>query len=285
LLAALGILLIVSLVGIAWTLMIHRKNAILKLSIAETIKAQEELQKAHDELETRVEERTREWKFETGARKEAEIQYKAILSERTRLAQELHDTLLQGFTGVGLKLDAVTSNLPPSLAATKEQIQKILKQSDEYLSEARRAVWQLRSPSLQAPEDFSEALKKVSERALQGTSISLRFTTCGTESKLEPGIEDDFLRICEEAVTNAVRHANPTEVEVMLEYSANELRLRVRDNGRGFDPNGSDSAKDGHFGLIGIRERTKRLAGNLSLNSQPGQGTEILVIVSSPPKS
>jgi signal transduction histidine kinase len=285
LLVALGILLIVSLVGIAWTLMIHRKNAVLKLSITETIKAQEELQKAHDELETRVEERTREWKFETGARKEAEIQYKAILSERTRLAQELHDTLLQGFTGVGLKLDAVTSNLPPSLAATKEQIQKILKQSDEYLSEARRAVWQLRSPSLQAPEDFSEALKKVSERALQGTRISLRFTTCGTESKLEPGIEDDFLRICEEAVTNAVRHANPTEVEVMLEYTANELRLRVRDNGRGFDPNGSDSAKDGHFGLIGIRERTKRLAGNLSLNSQPGQGTEILVIVSSSPKS
>jgi signal transduction histidine kinase len=285
LLVVLGILLIVSLVGIAWTLMIHRKNAVLKLSIAETIKAQEELQKAHDELETRVEERTREWKFETGARKEAEIQYKAILSERTRLAQELHDTLLQGFTGVGLKLDAVTSNLPPSLAATKEQIQKILKQSDEYLSEARRAVWQLRSPSLQAPEDFSEALKKVSERALQGTSISLRFTTCGTESKLETDIEDDFLRICEEAVTNAVRHANPTEVEVMLEYTANELRLRVRDNGRGFDPNGSDSAKDGHFGLIGIRERTKRLAGNLSLNSQPGQGTEILVIVSSSPKS
>lgn len=285
LLVALGVLLILSSVGIVWTLMIHRKNKVLKLCAEETIKAQEELQKAHDQLETRVEERTRELKFEMGARKEAEIQYKAILSERTRLAQELHDTLLQGFTGVGLKLDAVTSSLPPSLADTKEQIQKILKQSDEYLSEARRSVWQLRSPSLQAPEDFSEALKKVSERALQGTGTLLRFITSGAEYKLMPDIEDNFIRICEEAVTNAVKHANPAEVEVMLEYAASELRLRVRDNGRGFDPNGSGSAKDGHFGLLGIRERTKHLAGSLFLNSQPGKGTEILVTVSTSPKS
>ena len=285
LLIALGILLVVSLAGIAWMLMIHQKNSALKLSIAEKIKAQEELQKAHDQLETRVEERTNEWKFEMSARKEAEIQYKAILSERTRLAQELHDTLLQGFTGVGLKLDAVTSSLPPSLAATKEQIQKILKQSDEYLSEARRSVWQLRSPSLQTSENFPEALKKVSERALQSTRISLRFTTYGTESRLEQGIEDNFLRICEEAVTNAVKHANPSEVEVALEYLPKELRLRIRDNGYGFDPNGPASTKDGHFGLLGIRERTKRLAGNLSLNSRPGKGTEILVVVSTPSES
>jgi signal transduction histidine kinase len=265
--------------------MIHRKNAVLKMSITEKIEAQEELQKAHDQLETRVEERTREWKVEMSARKEAEIQYKAILTERTRLAQELHDTLLQGFTGVGLKLDAVTSSLPPSLSATKEQIQKILKQSDEYLSEARRSVWQLRSPALQNHEDFPGALKKVSERALQGTAISLRFTTRGIESELDPGIEDNFLRICEEAVTNAVRHANPTEVEVALECTSGELRLKIRDNGRGFDTSGSDSKKDGHFGLLGIRERTKRLGGILSLDSRPGHGTEILVVVSSSPES
>jgi signal transduction histidine kinase len=113
----------------------------------------------------------------------------------------------------------------------------------------------------------------------------LRFTTCGTKCKLEPGVEDDFLRICEEAITNAARHANPTEVEVMLEYLSKELRLRIRDNGRGFEPNGSDGAKDGHFGLLGIRERTKRIGGNLSLTSQPGNGTEILVTVSSPLES
>ena len=203
----------------------------------------------------------------------------AIIAERNRVAQELHDTLLQGFTGIGLRLDAITNNLPPSLSQTKEQIQKILEQSDEYLSEARRSVWQLRSPSLEIPGDFSDALKKVSERALQGTGVPLRFTTYGAAYKLAPEIEDNFLRICEEAVTNAVKHANPTEVEVTLEYSAKELRLQIQDNGCGFDLDGPDGKKAGHFGLIGIRERTKRLAGNLSLSSQPGQGTEILIAV------
>jgi signal transduction histidine kinase len=279
LLLALASLLVASLVGTAWALVIYRKNAVLKLSIAETVKAQKELQKANDQLETRVEERSRELKIEMSARKEAEIQNKAILSERMRLAQELHDTLLQGFTGIGLKLDAVTSTLPPSLAATREQIQTILKQSDEYLREARRSVWQLRSPSLQTPEGFPEALKKVSERALQGTGIPLRFTTQGAGYKLAPGIEDNFLRICEEAVTNAAKHASPAEVEVMLEYMAGELRLRIRDNGNGFDPHGQNGSKDGRFGLVGIHERVKRVSGNLSLNSRPGKGTEILIIV------
>ena len=279
LLLALASLLVVSLVGTAWALVIYRKNAVLKLSIAETVKAKGELQKANDQLETRVEERSRELKIEMSARKEAEIQNKAILSERMRLAQELHDTLLQGFTGIGLKLDAVTSTLPPSLAATREQIQTILKQSDEYLREARRSVWQLRSPSLQMHDGFPEALKKVSERALQGTGIPLRFTTKGSEYKLAQCVEDNFLRICEEAVTNAAKHASPAEVEVILEYTAGELQLRIRDNGNGFDPHGLDGAKNGHFGLVGIHERVKQVSGNLSLNSRPGQGTEILISV------
>jgi PAS domain S-box-containing protein len=209
----------------------------------------------------------------------------AVIAERNRVAQELHDTLLQGFTGIGLRLDAITNSLPPSLATTKEQMQKILEQSDEYLTEARRSVWQLRSPFLESPIDFPEALKKASERALQGTGIPLRFTTYGAAYKLASEIEDNFLRICEEAVTNAVKHANPTEVEVTLEYSAKELRLQIQDNGCGFDLDGPDGKKAGHFGLLGIRERTKYLAGNLSLSSQPGQGTEILVAVGLPPDS
>ncbi len=280
---AVGILLVVSLVGVTWTVMIHRKNKTLQLSIAETINAQKELEKANDLLETRVHERTRELKVQISARKETEIKCEAILSERKRLAQELHDTLLQGFTGVGLKLDAVANSLPPSLAATRQQMQRILEQSDEYLSEARRSVWQLRSPSLENPGDFSEALKKVSQRALQGTGILLDFTTRGEAFDLSPDIEDNFLRICEEAVTNAVKHANPATVEVTLEYLEGELRLRVRDHGCGFDPNTPNGAKDGHFGLVGIQERARRLGGHISLNSQPGRGTEILVTLGRSP--
>jgi signal transduction histidine kinase len=230
-------------------------------------------------LETRVQERTRELKIEISARKEAEIKCDAILSERKRLAQELHDTLLQGFTGIGLKLDAVANSLPPPLAATKQQMQKILEQSDEYLREARRSVWQLRSPSLEKPGDLSDALQTVSQRALQGTGIPLHFNTQGEAFTISPDIEDNFLRICEEAVINAVRHANPTGVEVALEYTDRELRLRVRDDGRGFDPNSPNGAKEDHFGLLGIQERTRHLGGIVSLNSQLGRGTEILITI------
>ncbi len=98
LLTGLGILLAISIVGALWILMILRKNSELKSSIAEKIKAQDELQKAHYQLESRVEERTKELKFQMGARKEAEVRFDAIVAERTRIAQELHDTLLQGLT-------------------------------------------------------------------------------------------------------------------------------------------------------------------------------------------
>lgn len=209
----------------------------------------------------------------------------AVIAERNRVAQELHDTLLQGFTGIGLRLDAITNSLPPTLASTKKQLEKILEQSDQYLTEARRSVWQLRSPCLESSSDFPEALKKASERAVQGTGIPLRFTSSGAAFKLAQDIEDNFLRISEEAVTNAVKHASPTEVEVMLEFMDKELRLRIRDNGRGFDLDGPDGKKAGHFGLVGIRERANSLRGNLSLNSQPGQGTEILVTVCLSPQS
>ncbi len=202
--------------------------------------------------------------------------------ERKRIAQELHDTLLQGFTGIGLKLDALTDNLPPALAATKLQLKKILEQSDEYLVEARRAVWQLRSPSLEKLEHFSESLRKVSERAIEGTDVQLRFKTSGAACKLAPVVEDNLLRICEEAIANAVKHARPTKVEVVLEYTLKQLQLRVRDDGSGFDPRGQDGAKDGHLGLMGIRDRSKSMGGSLSLTSRPGQGTELQVTIPLP---
>ena len=277
LLIGIGILLAVSLVGISWMITILWKNSALKASIAEKLMAQQELQKAHDLLEWRVHERTKELNFEMSARKQAEIRVEAIDAERNRIAQELHDTLLQGFTGIGLKLDAIANSLPSSLAPTKEQLEKILQQSDEYMTEARRSVWQLRSASLEKVGDFSEALKAVSQRALEGTTIRLNFSVEGTARDAGHDIEGNLLRICEEAVANAVKHGNPTQVEVKLQYTDKELQLRIRDNGCGFNPNGPDGSKAGHFGLVGIRERASSLAGKVSLNSRPGQGTDIIV--------
>ncbi len=275
LLIGLGLLLATSFVAVTWTCMILRRNSALKLSIAEKIQARNELQKAHDQLETRVQERTRQLKFEMGARQEAEVQYKAVLAERTRLAQELHDTLLQGFTGIGLKLDAFARSLPTG----SEKLQQILEQSDQYLTEARRTIWELRSPSLEKNQEFSQALLYVSNRSLQGTGIHLDFSVVGDARPLPPAVEDNLLRICEEAVMNAVKHARPRQTQICLEYAVGQVHLRIRDDGCGFDPNGAETVKAGHFGLVGIRERVNSVHGNLSLHSQLGQGTQIIVTI------
>src|SRR5262249_42726630 len=119
-------------------------------------------------------------------------------------------------------------------------------------------------------------------RALLGTDVQLYFKTAGDARKLTPVAEDHLLRICEEAVTNAVKHAHPAQVEVHLEYASEELQLRIRDDGCGFDPNRPRELNNGHFGLIGIHERVKSIAGKICLRSQPGWGTEIRVTVPLP---
>lgn len=206
-------------------------------------------------------------------------QLEGQIKERKRIAQELHDTLLQGFTGIGLKLDAITGKLPESLGETKEQLRKILDQSDQYLTEARRSVWELRSTSLEKADDFAKALSEAGERIVEGTGIRLEFAARGEQRSLPGAIEDNLLRICEEAVTNAVKHARPTEVTVSLEFSTQKVGLRIKDNGCGFDPQGPEATKAGHFGLAGLLERARVVGGSVSLNSKPGNGTEIAVSV------
>lgn len=200
------------------------------------------------------------------------------LKERKRIAQELHDTLLQGFTGIGLKLDALANSLPPPLASLKAQLFKLLEESDQYLTEARHSIWELRSPLLEE-SDFAKALAKVSERALEGTGVQLRFSVEGTERRPEPFAEENLLRICGEAVANAWKHAHPTQVEVSLAFGAKRLQLCVRDNGCGFDPTRLDVLKNGHFGLLGIKERVASLFGTLSVDTGPGRGTNLRVII------
>jgi signal transduction histidine kinase len=201
------------------------------------------------------------------------------VKERKRIAQELHDTLLQGFTGIGLKLDALAHSLSPSLAPLKAQLLKLLDESDQYLAEARHSIWELRSPVLEKSGALAKALAKVSQRALDSTGVCLNFSVEGTEFQPESCVEDNLLRICEEAVANALKHAHPTRVEVSLAFGARSVQLRVRDNGCGFDPTQSHALKNGHFGLLGIQERVAALCGMLSVESGPERGTTLQVTI------
>ncbi len=211
------------------------------------------------------------------ARMNLRLESQAI--ERKRIAQELHDTLLQGFIGIGLKLDAIATSLPESLSVVRDQLRKILDQSDQYLTEARRSVMKLRSATLEDGGDFSHALSVAGARLTEGTGIQLLFSVHGERRPLPPLIESNLLRIGEEAVSNAVRHAQATRVDLDLKFGNKEVSLRIQDNGRGFEPHGPEAAKSGHFGLLGIQERANAMAGHLSLTSQPGKGTEIIVSV------
>ena len=205
------------------------------------------------------------------------LQLAAQQDERKRIAQELHDTLLQGFTGIALKLDALSTSLPPALQRTKQQLQQTLEQMDHYLGETRRSIWNLRSPTLETTRDLSSALEEACDRALAGTTITLGFSVQGAIRALSDLVNHQLLRICEETVVNVVKHARATRVEVILYFASEEVQLQIRDNGRGFDPK---SSKNGHFGLLGIKERVDSLFGVLSVDSAPGRGTRLLVTIS-----
>jgi signal transduction histidine kinase len=230
------------------------------------------------ELESRGEESPRIG-FGPGNVELGTLQLAAQQDERRRIAQELHDTLLQGFTGIALKLDALATSLPPGLLKTKQQLLQALEQMDHYLGETRRSILNLRSPALQSSEDLSAALLEASERVVAGTTITLSFSVRGVARKIGNVLEHHLLRICEEALTNVVKHAQATRVEVVLDFTSNEVQLQIQDNGCGFEPTSWEVSKSGHFGLLGMKERVASLFGMLSVESAPGRGTRLLVTI------
>lgn len=207
------------------------------------------------------------------------LQIAAQQDERKRIAQELHDTLLQGFTGIAVKLDALTTSLPASLFEVKQQLQQTLEQMYSCLGETRGSIWSLRSPTLANGRGLPEALRASSKRALVGTSITLNFSIQGSARKIGEAIEHHLLRVCEEAMVNVVKHAQATRVEMVLGFTSLEVQLQIWDNGRGFESKKCQDSERDHFGLLGIRERVASLFGVLSIDSLPGRGTRLLVTI------
>lgn len=214
------------------------------------------------------------------AKEEAsEARFEAKLDERARLARELHDTLLQGFTGVGLKLVAVANRMtgpPETVAALRE----VIASAQMTLENARRAIWDIRPPS--NCEDFVPALRAAAEEGVRGTSLALDFSVQGTPLPTNPDIETTVFRVLQEAVANVVKHAAARTVRVELSYEAKAIRLRVADDGQGFDADPNFRSYGGHLGVLGMRERAARLNGTLEIVSSRGKGTEVLLNVPCP---
>jgi signal transduction histidine kinase len=203
--------------------------------------------------------------------------YDVRLAERTRIAQELHDTLLQGFAGVTAQLYAVRTLLTSRPADAETTLSRALATAHVALRDARRAVWEMRSTELDAG-DLPDALAVAGREALSATSSTLQLIVRGDRRPLPPDIEFTAFRIGCEAITNAAKHANARVVALDLSYGRRTLALTVRDDGRGFAPIEVDGARhDGHFGVLGMRERARNVGGTLDIAAAPGGGTRVTV--------
>ena len=244
--------------------------------IREREQAQLLLQEAHDTLEQKVVERSAQLQVEMTARKTAELQFKAVLAERTRLARDLHDTLEQTLTGIALHLDTTAKLSQRAPAVSNDHLRLARNWLRQSQVELRRSIWDLRSRELEQ-FDLASALRRSAEQVVEGTEINLGFQTTGEPDGLPEVVEENVLRIGQEALTNIAKHAQATRVTIALEFNRCTLVLRVEDNGVGFEQRDAALPGDGHFGLLGMSERAKRLAGGFAVNSVPGRGTSMVV--------
>jgi signal transduction histidine kinase/ligand-binding sensor domain-containing protein len=198
-----------------------------------------------------------------------------VLAERARIAREIHDTLVQGFVGISAQLAvALRSNINDEEARRHMVVARSM--ARHSLTEARSSMLDLRAAPL-AGRDLASALWLATRRWVAGTPVPVEVDVAGVPRGLPQDVEQNVLRIAQEAVTNAVKHADATRISIQLQFRPESLDLTVSDNGRGFDTSGVFSLAEGQFGLMGMRERAQRLNGQMDLTSAPGSGTQVHV--------
>jgi PAS domain S-box-containing protein len=202
----------------------------------------------------------------------------AVAAERNRMARDIHDTLAQGFTGVIAQLQAAkgaaSSNGMADATQYIEQAEALARSS---LGEARRSVRALRPRSLREG-GLCIALEGLFRRMSAGASPKAVFQSHGEPRAMPLEWEQELLRIAQESLTNTINHANASQFEAVLDFEPDQIRLRLADNGRGFNPNVEHEG----LGLIGMKERVDRMGGRFFLRTQPGRGTEISILLRHP---
>ena len=202
--------------------------------------------------------------------------FAGALEERTRLAREIHDTLLQGVTAIALQLRAVLPRLDS--AADAEALDRILGLAEHTSHAARQAVWDIR-PSVLTHADFTRAFEVVVRRLIDGSPIDARLTVSGRPRRLSAEQQDVVLRVTQEAVANVVRHAGADVIKLRLAYATRRLTVTVADDGDGFVVASNPQAYTGHWGLVGMRERARSVSGELEIRSSPGTGTTVRLVI------
>jgi ligand-binding sensor domain-containing protein/signal transduction histidine kinase len=195
------------------------------------------------------------------------------LKERTRIAQELHDSLIQDVMGISLQVELTDELLPADFPA-KQSLARALSLCKSALAAGRRALNDLRSAPLTAADlvkSFSQLANDLTKES--GTKIDVIVE--GRERPLKALAGNDVLQVGRQAITNAFQHANARRIHVLLSYGEQQLRIRVQDNGGGMSEEALSSRRPGHYGMAGMQERAERLGGSISITSRKGEGTEV----------
>ncbi len=206
-----------------------------------------------------------------------EAQQAALLQERARMAREIHDTLAQAFGGILIQLQAATYFAATQPEKAQSHLATAQTLAKDGLVEARQSVWTLYLETSEY-EDLAQTIAKFIEQTISGQSAQIKLVIDGTPYCLHPDVGLNLLRIAQEAITNALRHAHAQLIQIYLSYSPEMLKLTIHDDGCGFEPRSPSRG----FGLLGMQQRAARIGATWHLVSQAGQGTTILVTIANP---
>jgi signal transduction histidine kinase/streptogramin lyase len=205
------------------------------------------------------------------------VRFEERLAERTRIAQELHDTLLQGFLSASMQLH-VAADAVPADSPAKSLLRHVQQLMSRVIDEGRNAVRGLRAAP-ESGDDLEQAFARIPGEMGASDGVAFRVFVDGQPHPLHPLIRDEMYRIGREAAVNAFRHSDGSRIEIELEYSLHYVRMLVRDDGRGIDEHVLRAGRDGHWGLSGMRERAQRIGASLKVWSRAGAGTEVELLV------
>jgi signal transduction histidine kinase len=213
-------------------------------------------------------------------RAEQMLREEALRLARGHIAADIHDTFAQSLSAIVLQLQAVDDELFQDVGKAHQHLQRIQNLAREALAEARRSIWTLSHEPLEN-EDLGQALSLLAKQLFTGTSVKVELSLPKGPCCLSTNVRLELLRIAKEAITNALKHSRASKVHIQLAYGLKEMRLRVHDNGRGFEPSRFAST-GGSFGLISMQRRTQLLGGRLVIDAQPGHGTRIVAVIPVP---
>jgi ligand-binding sensor domain-containing protein/signal transduction histidine kinase len=205
------------------------------------------------------------------------VRFEERLGERTRIARELHDTLLQGFHGITLRMQGVAKNMPVE-DPLRKMMEDVLDRADEVMREARQRVRNLRRRTSHENE-LPSRLAKCGEELSKDHTASFALAIVGTPKVLQSALQDEAYRIAEEALSNAFRHASASRIEVEVTYDSSALRIRVRDDGTGINKKVLVKGQTGHWGLASMRERARVIRAEFNIWSRETAGTEVELVV------